>query len=625
MPIVPLNLGDISLNAITYKIDMASYRVRDIVDFAPRAAEPGGSIIHSELGLYQPFLKTSWQRGFGFAWEEDAQGYLRTSGNVDTRHPGIAMMMTQRVNDSDAFVAEGYTVIRDWDVDDLANSTDYTVAWGAQMRKRTVAGVWTDTDTYGTVNYVLETNTYIHVAVDGAQIQRTTKATDVQAAAGVNANSTDYRWLTTHEGYIYAGKDASSLIFKDSNEDLSALAGDAADDPNVIVIGGNLPTIGAISWTGKLLVSRQDGLFNIEPHNIAVRLLDFSKESSSTNFRSMAVHNNKLIFPIRDTIYAWNGTTLTDITPPFITDTFPFTTYGRFDNFVSVGGYLYITARTNEVTYSEHILVFDGVGWHQLMTPITNGTDVITAMGYDVVNNYMWFSIDSATTDTQNYIQFQNLSDFPFANFPTSGTHSIVSGRMSMGFRRVTKSTPSIIVEANNVTANRYLVIYYNIDGAGFLEWGGTGNGRITSNGVTTLTNPVSGGTNSTLEYNYIQIQVNFVTDSTAQSPVLEGFTLRFIMRPATLYGHSFNIVAAQNLKMGAAHRDLKTVRDIYSAINTARASTSPITFIDPFGVSAQVYISSVERRAVERHGTYTQETFPDIESQILVNVVELG
>ena len=61
MPIVPLHLGDIRLNDVNYKIDIASYRVRDIVDFAPRAAEPGGSIIHSELGLYQPYLKTDWR------------------------------------------------------------------------------------------------------------------------------------------------------------------------------------------------------------------------------------------------------------------------------------------------------------------------------------------------------------------------------------------------------------------------------------------------------------------------------------------------------------------------------------------------------------------------------------
>ena len=135
----------------------------------------------------------------------------------------------------------------------------------------------------------------------------------------------------------------------------------------------------------------------------------------------------------------------------------------------------------------------------------------------------------------------------------------------------------------------------------------------------------MSGGTNSTLEYQYIQIRIDFVSDAAGQSPILEGWTLRFIMRPATLYGHSFQIIAASNLKIGSSHRDLKTVRTIYKNIETARASAAPITFIDPFGSSVTGYISSVERRAVERHGRSEREGFPNIESLITVNFVEVG
>ena len=48
-PAIGINLGDITLNGTAYRINLESYRVRDIVDFAPRAATPGGSIVHSEL------------------------------------------------------------------------------------------------------------------------------------------------------------------------------------------------------------------------------------------------------------------------------------------------------------------------------------------------------------------------------------------------------------------------------------------------------------------------------------------------------------------------------------------------------------------------------------------------
>ena len=630
MPQVGPGLGDIQLNSINYVIDMPTYRVRDITDFAPRAATPGGSIIHSELGLYQPYLKTDWRHGMGFMWETDALGYMRTDGEIDTRHAGIVMMATARTNDSDDNPAEGYSIVNDYDAADAGNDTDYTVTWGLRgLRKRTIAGVWSDEGSYGTVNIVLETNLYLHVAVDGARISRRLKSTGVATDTGVNASSTDYRWLVAHGGYIYAGKDATSEIYRDSNEDLSALAGVVGDDPNVIVIGGDLPTIGALTYLGKLFVTRQDGLFQIGDDLIARRILDFSNSVSDANFRSMAVFNNKLIFPVRDIVYQWNGSTLVDITPPFLNDRFPYETYGRFDNFVSVGRWLYMTARTNESTYEEHIIVWDGVGWHKIAEPIGAGSDTITAMGYDVHNNYLWYSVDVGSdgvtgTDTSNFIQFQDLSSFPFAAFSTSGTHSLISSRMGMGFRRVTKSTPSVIIEAENVNSTRYLVVYYSIDGGTFTEWGGSSNGRITSDGVTTLTNPL-GGTNDTIEYNHLQIRIDWVTDTAAQSPVLEGFTLRFIMRPAVLSGHNFTIIAASNLKIGTSHRDLRTVRDIYSAVDTARASSAPITFLDPFGVSIQGYVSSVERRAIERHGRDERGGFPNIESRIVCNFVEVG
>ena len=451
---------------------------------------------------------------------------------------------------------------------------------------------------------------------------------------GVAAASTDYKWLVAHAGFIYAGKDGASTIFRTSDEDCSTLHGDTATDPDYIAIGGNLPTIGAIVYMKRLFVARWDGLFEIGEDNKARCVLDFSAQTSNTNFRGMAIHNNKLVFPIRDTIYMWNGATLNDITPRFINDRFPYTTYGRYDNLVSTGGYLYLTARDNLTAYGEDLLCWDGVGWHKLLDIVTDGSasvDTVTGMYYDVDLNYLWISVDDGSdgetgTDLIYYVRFQDLSDFPYANFPTSGTHTLDSSRMHMGFQRVTKSTPSILVEAENVTAARYLVVWYSLDGAAWTEWGGTGQGRITSDGLTTKSNPLAAAAGySTIEYNHIRIRIAFVSDSSTQTPVLEGFTLRFIMRPATLYGHSFNIIAAKAVKVGSARRDVRSVRTIYKAIETARASKSPIVFVDPFGVEVNVYVASVERRAVERHGQRTEGGYPNIESQIIVNVVELG
>ena len=664
MAITPLQLGDITLDSETYKIDIASYRVRDIVDFAPRAAEPGGSIIHSELGLYQPYLKTDFRHGFGFMWEEDALGYLNTENELDTRHKGLIMMMTQSVDTGGvAAPMQGFTSVIGLGTTDDTTPLEYIMTWGsdgAQRAPSTGTQTWAAFETSDTlvnytneINYILETNNYIHIfpSIDSGvsdswgrpiRILKSGNpvATDsgAQFQTGLDTAAENYQWAIMHEGRIFAGKAGMSQIHHTANENLSDLEGTVAD-PNVILIGGDLPIPRARTYLGKLLLGRHDGLFQVDMGagsgggGSARRILDFSSQTSANNFRFMEVYNNKLVFPIRDTIYMWNGATLSDITPPFLSDTFPFVTYGRFDNGVSVGRFLFITARTNESSYQEDILAWDGVGWHKLAEVLTSaGTGEITAMGYDVNNNYLWYSTDEGT-DTVQYIQFQDLSEFPYANFATSGQHRYTSSRMGMGFRRVTKSSPSLIVEAaGSLSSTIYLEVHYQLDGGTIYEWGdssgNTGNaaGHITSAGVTTLTNPEgTAAGQETIEYNYIQIIIDFVTDNSALSPILEGYTLRFIMRPATLYGHFFNIVAASNLKIGAAHRDLKSVRDIYSRIDTARASSAPISFLDPFGVSVSGYISSLERRAVERHGRETRRGFPNIESRILINFVEIG
>lgn len=95
--------GDVQLNGRWYKIDLPSYKVKDIIDFAPRAATPGGSVVMSDLNLYQPLLMTDWKHGFGFSWHTDPMGYLRTEGHMDTRHSGRAMLNAQEfLTDSSA-------------------------------------------------------------------------------------------------------------------------------------------------------------------------------------------------------------------------------------------------------------------------------------------------------------------------------------------------------------------------------------------------------------------------------------------------------------------------------------------------------------------------------------------
>lgn len=609
--------GFVKINGKWYRIDLNTYKCADIVDFSPRAATPGGSVIHSELGLYQPLMLTDWRHGFGFHWYTDAMGYLRTEGNVDTRHEGIAMMFTKPVSsDTDNDAKEGFTTF---------NGAVW--AWGADGLRKYSGGAWSNVYSSAAVNFALSTGSYLFYCPDGGRIRKVNTSA-VHSDAGNDSNAADYKWLIIHNGYIYAGKDGSNAIHYDSNDDLSALEG-TTSDPNVIYCGGGgMATLGAFVYAGNLYVSRADGLWMIGDDKVARKALDFTAELSSANFRSIAVHNGYVLFPIRDQILQWNGLRYVDRTPNRLTDTFPYVTYGRFDNFVAVGNFLFCTARTNEAGYTESLLCFDGVGWHILANLITDGGGSISAMGYDTVNNYLWYHHDDDTADVTYYIPFQGQSVFPYSSFSTTGTHSLITSRLDMGFRYVTKSLRSVRVEASNINysdgtggSERWLTVYYSIDGGSWAEWGGSGNGVIDENGVVELTNPL-GTTDSTLEFDYAQLRIDFHTNTAAQSPILESVTLQFLMRPDEAYGHSFAIIAATHGEHGN-FEDTRTAKEIIAALKTARASKAPIAFTDPFGTESQVYISAMNIQAQEYFGETEGDV--DIESVVAVSLVEVG
>ncbi len=800
-----MKLGDIRLNNKYYTIlsDPNNYRVADMVDFAPRASTPGGSAVHSQLGMYQPYLQTDWRHGFGFQWFEDEAGYMRTEGNVDTRHNGIAMLSTKATSsDTDNYAKEGFTVwnnklwawgdhglrkyesgtwaqaqdvagtdtndvviqpaladafinkaatttnygtnvmlgvgeandaaqlfrglikfdlsdipsnatitsatlslyldsekssntrsiyayrlLKDWDEASVTwakydTSNSWTTAGGfdaADCEQTDIGSVslsateadgWKDitltaakvtewvnstlanyglllkvdtessdqyrfhssdyvTDTTlrpkltltyttpalsdtGKVNFAMPSGKYLFYCPDGARIRKiSTEGTD--SFTGNDTSSIDYKWLITYSGYIYAGKDGSNAVHRDSNSELIDLEG-TTSDTDIIYVGaqGGPSTIGAVVYGGYLYVSTREGLWQIGDDLIARKILDFSSETSDDNFRSMSVFNGYLLFPIRDKVYQWNGSRLSDVTPPRITDSFPYTTYGRFDNFTSMGRFMYCTARTNETTYKEDLLCWDGVAWSKLMNLVPAGTDTITAMGFDSVNNRLWYHLDS-TADATYYIPFQSSSELPYADFPTTGTHSLYLSRWDMGYRWVDKSTPSIVIEASNCSSNSYLSVYYSLDGGAFTKWG-----DVKENGAITLLDPTAGGT---AEFNYITLRIDFTTTDGTNSPILEGVTLRFIMRPDEADGWMLNIPIAQNIKRGVTE-ETRTATQIVQDLRTARRSKSPIDFVDLDGSQYKVYVTALSRR-MTRMDAEESGGIPKLEYVATLNLLE--
>jgi hypothetical protein len=599
-----ITLGDITLDEKPYRIDFESWRGKDLIDFAPRATVPGGTAVLSDLGMFQPLYQTDWRHGFGFHWYSDAMGYMSTTGNIDTRQDGLAMLFTKSVSSDTQNSRKNGGVIFNGDL--------YTWGAGGLRKFTTSAGTWGDTYITTAVNHALAIGAYLFFAPDGARLKKMDTSGTI-TDAGLDANATDYKWLILHNGYIYAGKDGSNAIHFDNSETLGTLQGNSSDTNRILVGVGNNPTLGAIVYNGNLYVRKSDGVWLIGEDRIARRMLDFSAEESSNNLRSWAVINGYLVMPMRDRILQWNGARVSDITPHKINDEFPYITYGRFTNFVAVGDYLYITARTNESAYDEDLLVFDGVGWHRLMNLLENGDTAqeVSMLVYEAINNRLWFHKDE-TADGTHYIQFQNNSSFPYANFPTSGTHSLISSRIDVGFRRVQKSLDKIFIEARNCSATVYLKAYYSLDGGTWVHWR-----DIKENGIIELKNP---GGSVTREWNYLQLRVDFVTGNAASSPILEGYSLSYIMRPITRMGYNFNIYAVSEYEHGM-HKDDRSSQEILDDLYALRNSVKPVQMIDIYGRSHTGYITAIQEQPVFRE---TEGDQVNIEVMYNVNFVAI-
>lgn len=603
----------VMINGYGYRI--RSWMSHDIVDFAPRATTPSGSISYSELGLLQPSAQISFVHGFGFSWNTDAEGYAYTEGLIDTRHDGVVTLMTSPVqSDNNNATKTGVVVFK-----------GMLFSWGSDGVRRYSGGTWAvvNTGTAGAVNFMWSNGQYVFACPSGARIVKSSTGgltTGDWSAAGANANSINYQWLSSCLGYCYAGQAANAQVFRACANDLSDLYGALADDPNMITVGsGTIPTIGAISFAGALYISRQDALYSINASNMAQKSLDYSDQISALNFSSMCSYQGMLYFPIRDRIYRWNGSSLADVTPNRITDTWPFTTYGLFKSLCVSGKFMFVIARTNEATYRESILCYDGTSWHKLVDTLADGVSTTTMLAYDVQNNYLWYHVQGASTNVTYYIPFQAQSEFPYGAFPTTGVNRLYTSRYDMGFPWVYKSASSVVIEADNLNQYQYISVYYSIDNIGYVKWG-----DITQNGYTALTMP-SG--NQSFEFHWVQLAFELHTSIAAQTPVLKSATLKFIMRPTVAYGYTFDVPVACHITSGDGGNmeDWRDSGDIKQGLRDARNSKSPIQMEGPDGSIMTGYISSLVEQMLGGDYDDREGGTPSLEYNVRVTFVELS
>ncbi|NOR90104.1 MAG: hypothetical protein GQ524_07595 [Anaerolineales bacterium] len=441
---------------------------------------------------------------------------------------------------------------------------------------------------------------------------------------GVNGFARGFGQTVLHNGFAYVQEEGTNYVHYASETDMSDIEGDGPLDAAVIIVGpGDIPVVQLITYGTALYAARYDGLWSIGEDNIARKVLDFTNEYSLQNFASVAVWNGLLIFPIRNKIYSWNGSRLVDITPLSNADPNPsarsyigrrtfrgvdypmalktidgatFDQFCNFDSFIGVGEYFYCTAARASDTTDAYLLAWSGSGWHSI-NQLDATVDKYSGAWYDAVQHYLYLYNDKNGTNEIQYKRFDPNMEFPIAGYyNTSGTHRITLSNMTMGQKRVLKSSPSIIVSVQNCTDNRMILVEYSLDGG---AW--TGLAYIASTGLHELNFAGDPPTLEppTVEYYYISLRFTFDTDSTSQTPVIEDVTIRYIMRPGTVYGWFMEIIGGTYVRYGSHTMD-QTSEEIKTELKSARDSAPPIKYVDLDGVDYWVYLTSMNGRVVE-------------------------
>ena len=117
------------------------------------------------------------------------------------------------------------------------------------------------------------------------------------------------------------------------------------------------------------------------------------------------------------------------------------------------------------------------------------------------------------------------------------------------------------------------------------------------------------------MQFKRIQFRFDFDTDNAAQTPVMRSYSLKYMMRPATSYGYSFDIEVTDN-----ASGDGRSAAQLVSDLETARASSAPVAFVNMMGESKTVYVSALMEVAKQR----ADGALDDIEHRVRASLVEV-
>jgi len=585
------------------------FQKRCINEFAARVST--GPPMYSDSDIYSVVYQEDWRHGLGDPYYSDEYSYAYTGDHVDTRRQGVIQLAT-KLESVDAS-AELVNRFVDYTTDAgdaciaACGATDLGIRWTENGTTWSGKADLDDDSTARICYDLLDAGGYIFATQDVSRMQKMASAADPAldaswSDAGNAGNPpNNFEWLAKGGGYLWASEDDTNYIHVAGDTDGADWEGDGTSDAGVIEVGAEDSYITSFCWwNNNMYVGKEDALYLIGSDDVAYRVGVVNVPYKwAHNFKYMTVGpDGALYFVIYDKVYRWIGRTPIDITPgewgEFPISGYaggtkpPYTCYTQFRSMARIGNDIVVCGKTNDTTPEWHMLYWTGSGWHKLYVLIASSTYVPYAIYRSRTMNRTYVSLGGTTTTTYA-IQQRAGSDLPHALYETGtgGSHYVYFPRISLGLLDIQKYLKSLKLRSFNLNTTQTIDWAYQIDDNDSWYTLGTQN-----------TSPYQSiDFDSTATCRTIQPRAELLTTTGAQTPYLDAYALKMLARPDTVYGYQLT------LRVGDKVPNLKKVTgytpdggQLLEALETARASVSPITLDTPLEASVSCFVNALAR-----------------------------
>lgn len=345
-------------------------------------------------------------------------------------------------------------------------------------------------------------------------------------------------------------------------------------------------------YNGNPLTGKPEGLFEYDGTKVSNRLPELGFRLSATNCRGGKPSRGKLYLPIGPAVWQYTADAVQTEGKPTrsaealtagisressneirgaINDLWPDVDF-MYGILAAASGNYYIVAYDYNTT--------TGQGWHQLAQTSTTSTTALGRFQAATGNPALYYS--EGTTIKYFLLPLNALNPYVDTNYLYALTGNIFLPVEADTYDDIVKAYLSVKLNVDGVNGTtRYVDVAYSLDGANEVSLG-----RVSSSGISTLFFP------SSTVGRRVSLHLTLTTNDPTVTPRVLPFSRHYKLRFDRKQLWKFGLVLAR----GALPNIPKAALDQLVALESARSSQAPVTFVDVDNRSWTVFVESLSR-----------------------------